>query len=91
MGWSRSTTGVFQMGLHLPLDAGLRIAIPLGFEAGRGGEIASDLRFPWGVRYTSASGRWFATLTPATPAYLHVRDEPGRWSLMTGTELGATF
>lgn len=90
-GWRHATTGDFQLGLHLPLDAGGRVAIPVGFEVGGGGDIALDLRFPWGLRYTCASGRWFATAAPATPSYLQVRGEPSRWSLLTGGEVGATF
>jgi hypothetical protein len=91
MGWHRATTGDFQVGVHLPLDAAQRIAVPLGFEVGGGGDIARDLRFPWGLRYTSASGRWFATATPATPSFLHVHGEPSRWSLVSGGEVGVTF
>ena len=64
--------------------------MPLGFEAGGGGHVALDLRFPWGLRYTAS--RWFATVSPATPSYLRLHDEPhGRWSLALGGELGATF
>ena len=92
MGWSHSTTGVFQVGFHLPLDAGFRIAVPLGFEASSGGVIAHDLRFPWGLRYTSASGRWFGTLQPATPAHVRLDGEPhGRWSIAVGSEVGLSF
>jgi len=88
-GTSRQTTGMFQVGLHLPLDAGYRYAIPVGFEVGGGGDVAYDLRMPWGVRYSS--DRWFATLSPATPQYAHIRDQPRRWSITSGVELGATF
>jgi hypothetical protein len=88
-GYTRQTTGMFQVGLHLPLDAGYRYAVPIGFEAGGGGDVAYDLRVPWGLRYSSE--RWFATLSPATPQYAHLRDQPRRWSLTSGVELGATF
>lgn len=89
-GWSRSTTGVFQVGLHLPLDAGFRWALPIGFEVGGGGNVDLDIRFPWGFRYSA--GRWFGTVSPATPAFLRQTDEPhGRWSLLVGGEVGASF
>lgn len=90
-GWTQSVTGVFQIGLHLPLDAGLRIAIPVGFEVGGGGAVATDLRFPWGLRYTSATGRWFATATPASPSYLRLHNEPGRFGYVSSVELGRAF
>ncbi len=78
--WSRSTHGVFHVGLHLPLDAGFRVALPIGFEIGDAAHDANqlskhvslDMRFPWGARYTSESGRWFGTLSPATPSYLRL-------------------
>jgi hypothetical protein len=85
----RSSTGAFVLGFHLPMDAGMRIALPLGFEVGGGGDIALDLRFPWGVRYNAR--HWFATVTPATPQYLHVHDARARWSLASGAEVGVTF
>jgi hypothetical protein len=92
MGWSRSTTGVFQVGLHAPLDAGYRFAIPIGLELGGGGGIGHDLRLPWGLRYTAPSGHWFATISPATPQHLRRDDRlTGRWSLLAGVELGASF
>jgi hypothetical protein len=84
-----STTGAFVMGVHLPLDAGMHVALPLGFEVGGGGDIALDLRLPWGVRFNAK--HWFATITPATPQYLHVHDTQGRWSLAHGLDLGVTF
>ena len=90
-GWQRSTAGVFAAGLHLPLADTIRLAMPLGFEIGAGGQVNLDLRVPWGLRYTSKSSRWFATLSPATPSYLRVRDEPSRWSLTAGTEVGLMF
>ncbi len=86
---TRQVTGMFQMGAHLPLDAAMHWAIPLGFEAGAGGHIDADVRFPWGLGY--ASGRWQVTALPATPQYLHVDGAPRRWSLASGVELGATF
>ncbi|HTR49591.1 MAG TPA: hypothetical protein VMJ10_02725 [Kofleriaceae bacterium] len=91
-GWARSTTAVFQLGAHVPLDAGFRFAIPLLAEASTGGAVRDDIRFPWGLRYTARSQRWFATVLPATPQYLRLHDTPaGRWSFTTGTELGVTF
>ena len=85
----RSTTGVFQAGFHLPLDAGMRVAIPLGFEAGGGGNVARDLRLPWGIRYNA--DRWFVTALPATPSYFRLHDNRARWSLAAGLEVGALF
>lgn len=91
-GWLRSTTKVFQTGLHLPLDAGYRFALPIGFEASGGGHVAHDLRFTWGLRYTSASGRYFVTAMPATPQWMRTTSErTGRWSWNTSAELGVSF
>jgi hypothetical protein len=54
--------------------------------------VSHDLRLPWGVRYIAPSGHWFATVSPATPQHLRLRDMPtGRWSLLVGAEVGASF
>ena len=84
-----STTGLFQIGLRMPLGEHDRLALPVGFEVGGGGAVDVDLRFPWGVR--AMSGRWSVTLDPATPQYLHIEGEPRRWSIASGVELGASF
>lgn len=86
---TRSTTGVFTTGLHLPLDAGMRFAIPVGFEVASGGEIKIDLRVPIGLRYST--DHWFVTASPATPEYLHAAGSPRRWSLASTLELGYAF
>lgn len=85
----RQITGMFQTGLHVPLDAAFHYAVPLGVEVGGGGDVAIEVRVPWGVRFQT--GRWLATLLPASPQYLHVDGQPRRWSLASGVELGATF
>lgn len=91
-GWLRSTTKVFQVGLHLPLDAGYRFALPWSFEASGGGHVAHDLRMPWGLRYTSASGRYFVTAMPATPQWMRTTSQrTGRWSWNTSAEVGVSF
>ncbi|MBA3464667.1 MAG: hypothetical protein H0T46_32340 [Deltaproteobacteria bacterium] len=91
-GWKRSTTHVFQAGLHLPLDAGYRFAIPLGFEASGGGAIAHDLRIPWGLRYTSKTGRYFVTAMPATPGWMRTTSQrTGRWSWNASAAFGVSF
>ena len=91
-GWSHATTGVFQIGAHLPLDAGFRFAVPIGFEASSGGLIEHDIRFPWGLRYTSAGGRWFGTVYPAMPSHLRLESEThGHWSITTGGDVGVSF
>lgn len=91
-GWRSSITHVFAMGTHLPLDAGRRFALPIGFEASGGGAVAHDVRVPWGVRYTPHGGRWFGTLQPATPAWMRTTSErTGRWTLNSSLELGVTF
>lgn len=91
-GWLRSTTKVFQAGLHLPLDAGYRFALPLGFEASGGGHVAHDLRVPWGLRITSASGRYFVTAMPATPQWMRTTtQQTGRWAWNASAELGVSF
>jgi hypothetical protein len=88
-GWQRQTTGMFQLGLHLPLDAGFHYALPVGFEVGGGGSVGLDLRIPWGFRYST--GHWLATITPATPQYTRIDGEPHKWSLASGFELGTSF
>lgn len=91
-GWRTSVTHVFAMGTHLPLDAGHRFALPIGFEASGGGAVAHDVRVPWGFRYTPHGGRWFGTLQPATPAWMRTTSEKtGRWTLNGSVELGVTF
>ena len=91
-GWSRAATGVFQIGAHLPLDAGFRVAIPLGFEASSGGVIEHDLRVTWGLRYTSADGRWFGSVYPAMPSHLRLDGESnGHWSVTSGADFGVSF
>ena len=91
-GWRSSVTHVFAMGTHLPLDAGHRFALPIGFEASGGGAIAHDVRLPWGFRYTPHGGRWFGTLQPATPAWMRTTSErTGRWTLNGSVELGVSF
>ena len=91
-GWLRSTTKVFQTGLHLPLDAGYRFALPLGFEASGGGHVAHDIRVPWGLRISSANARWFVTAMPATPQWMRTTDQKtGRWSWNASAELGVSF
>lgn len=88
----RSTSGVFQFGLHVPLDAPGRVGIALGIENGSGGAIARDVRLPWGPRFQPTSGRWFVSLQPATPSYLRMNNvEKGRWSLNIGGEVGMSF
>ena len=89
-GWKRSTTHVFQAGLHLPLDAGYRFAIPLGFEASGGGAVAHDIRIPWGFRYTR--GRTFITAMPATPGWMRTTSQrTGRWSWNASAAFGVSF
>lgn len=91
-GWASSTTGVFYLGWHLSLDADYRFAIPVGFEVGGGGEVGHDVRFPFGLRYTTPTGRYFATIYPATPQHLRVTSErAGRWSSTSTLELGVSF
>lgn len=91
-GWHTSTTHVFAMGTHLPLDAAHRFALPIGFEASGGGNIAHDVRIPWGFRVTQRSGRWFGTVMPATPAWMRTTSEKtGRWTLNGSVEVGVTF
>lgn len=84
----RATMGVFATGLHLPLDAGMKLAIPVGFEVASGGGV-SDLRFPIGLRYSTE--HWFVTASPATPEYLHTTGSPRRWSWVSTLELGYAF
>jgi hypothetical protein len=92
VGSTRAITGVFQIGLALPLDAAMRWTMPLGFEAGRGGVVDADLRFPFGLRYSAPDHHhWFVGVTPAAPSYLHVRDQPRRWSVVSGAEVGWLF
>jgi hypothetical protein len=91
LGQRRSTEGVFAVGLHLPLDAGAHFALPVGFEVGGGDAVDVDVRFPWGIRYNAR--HWFATITPATPEYLHLNrdDAERRWTIVSGGELGWRF
>ncbi|HEY4178600.1 MAG TPA: hypothetical protein VGM90_17250 [Kofleriaceae bacterium] len=92
MGWRASTTPVIAANWHLPLDAEYRFAIPVGFEVSWGGQVAHDVRFPIGLRYTTHDGRYFGTLYPATPQHVRVDSEKnGRWSLATSLELGVSF
>ena len=91
-GWRSSVTHVFAAGVNLPLDAARRFAVPLGFEATGGGTIAHDVRFPWGLRYAPAGGRWFGTLSPATPTWMRKTSEQhGRWTVNGSVELGIAF
>ncbi len=86
----RSTSAVFQLGLHLPLDASGHVAFAFGVENGSGGAIARDVRLPWGPRFQS--GRWLVSLQPATPSYLRMNNvDKGRWSFNIGGEVGLSF
>jgi hypothetical protein len=90
--WTRSTTPVIQLGAHLPLDAGFRFAIPLAAEVSFGGAVRYELQLPWGLRYTSASGRYFVTAQPVTPSWLRTTTTPnGRFAWSASTELGFSF
>jgi hypothetical protein len=85
----RQTLGVFQAGFHARIDAEGHYAVPLGVDVGHGGDVIVDLRVPWGLRFST--GRWLATVLPASPQYIHLTGAPRRWTLASGVELGATF
>jgi len=88
-GIERSTTGNFQLGMHLPFDAAHHYAGVFGLDIGGGGHVDLDLRVPWGLRF--AQGRWLATVTPATPQFIRVDGLKGRWAAAGGVDLGFAF
>jgi hypothetical protein len=90
-GWERAPMYVAQGGFHNQVSA--RIALPLGVDVAWGdGALAREIRIPWGIRYTSPSGRWTGTLQPVTPSYAKRADaDSGRWSINVGLELGVTL
>ena len=85
----RSTTGNFQLGMHLPFDAAHHYAGVFGLDIGGGGHVDADLRIPWGLRL--AQGRWLATIQPATPQFIRVDGNKGRWAATGGVDLGFAF
>ena len=90
-GWERARMNVVQGGFHNVVTP--RIALPLGVDVAWGaGALAREIRIPWGIRYTSPSGRWTGTIHPVTPSYAKRADaDGGRWSINIGLELGFTL
>jgi hypothetical protein len=85
--------GVFHLGLHLPLDADHRIAIPLGFDAGAGGAgLGGFFRLDLGLRCRLGE-RWFVGAYALNPSFLRVEGAgaPRAWSFASGLELGAAL
>ncbi len=89
--WDTTQMYVAQGGFHNQVTA--RIALPLGVDVAWGkDELEREIRIPWGIRYTSPSGRWTGTLYPVTPSYAKRADaDKGRWSINVGFELGVTL
>jgi hypothetical protein len=88
------TVGFFRFGLHLPLDAGHRLAVPLGFDVG-GGDHAHLFRIQLGLR-ARLRKNFFAGVFPFSPTRVRFVDDSAasdlpRWSWTSGVEFGAAF
>ncbi len=83
-----------RFGLHLPLDAAHRVAIPLSLDLGGGGgePLGVFFRFNWGLRI-KLSEHAFVGVAPATPTLLNWKHDPTRrkGSISSGVELGVVW
>jgi hypothetical protein len=88
--WHASRLYVAHGGFHAPITA--RFALPVGLDVawGKDDQLDRDIDIAWGIRFTSASGRWYATVHPASPAWL--RTGVGwRFTTSSGVSFGATL
>jgi hypothetical protein len=85
--WHTSRWYVAQGSFHAPITA--RFALPIGLDIAWGGAraLSNQVTIPWGLRYTSTSGRWFGTLNPVSPAWVK-RDGNWRLGVVSGVGIG---
>ena len=90
-----SYLGFIRAGMHIDLDAGRYVAVPMSMDIGFGDPVRVQWRFNWGLRVRPADWLWIG-IYPFSPTYTSYKDKSrlaaaDKWSFPTSVELGFSF